>query len=266
MSVIHINNITNEDGTSGPTISGISTVNSSGFMRVPVGDTFKRNEITNNILDGYVTSELVLYYDPANLNTYPNTGSTIFDLSGENSNGTVSLNAFNTNNGYFNFYGQDKITVEKTTADFGMNSNGGATISIWINPGNQSTWRGLIGFFPPLVYDGTPEFGIDINPAYRIRIWKNSGDYEVYDISENNWIMLTLVSNQSGLYLYANKDLVNTQSNTGVVVNNSNNLLIADHWDPNFIGKIGIISMYKRGLSANDVLKNYNATKYRYEN
>ena len=39
MSVLHINNITNKEGTGGPTIAGITTVDSTGFMRVPVGPT-----------------------------------------------------------------------------------------------------------------------------------------------------------------------------------------------------------------------------------
>ena len=265
MSVLHTNNITNYSGTGGPTIEGISTVDSTGFMKVPVGDTFRRNGITNDIPDSIVRNELVLYYDPASLSTYPGSGTTVYDLSGQNSNGTVSLNGFNTNNGYFNFYGQDKITVQKTTADFGVNGNGGATISIWIRPDVQSTCRGLIGFFPPISYNGTPEFGIDIDPTDRVRIWKNSGNYQVYDITENEWRMLTLVSTQSGLFLYNNGILVyGSGSNTGLISNNSNNFIIADYWDPNFIGKIGVTSLYARGLEASEIVKNFNATKGRY--
>jgi hypothetical protein len=39
MSDIKINNITNRDGNSGPTIAGVSTVASSSFMVMPSGDT-----------------------------------------------------------------------------------------------------------------------------------------------------------------------------------------------------------------------------------
>jgi hypothetical protein len=39
MSVFRTNNITNRDGTAGPVISGITTVSSTGYMRLPVGPT-----------------------------------------------------------------------------------------------------------------------------------------------------------------------------------------------------------------------------------
>ena len=39
MSVIKVNNITNETGTAGPVFSGITTVSSTGFMTLPAGPT-----------------------------------------------------------------------------------------------------------------------------------------------------------------------------------------------------------------------------------
>ena len=39
MSDIKINNITNKDGNSGPTIAGVSTVSTSAFMVMPNGNT-----------------------------------------------------------------------------------------------------------------------------------------------------------------------------------------------------------------------------------
>lgn len=86
MSVIRINNITNKDGTSGPTISGITTVNSSGFMRVPVGDTRTRIVIPN---ENIVTDGLVLYLDAGKAESFGGDGTTWRDLSGENNNGTL---------------------------------------------------------------------------------------------------------------------------------------------------------------------------------
>ena len=39
MSEIKVNNITNYDGSSGPVISGITTVSSTGYMTLPKGPT-----------------------------------------------------------------------------------------------------------------------------------------------------------------------------------------------------------------------------------
>ena len=55
MSVLHINNITNKEGTGGPTIAGITTVDSTGFMRVPVGPTEYRGGRGRGIFGGGYT-------------------------------------------------------------------------------------------------------------------------------------------------------------------------------------------------------------------
>ena len=52
MSVLHINNITNKEGTGGPTIAGITTVDSTGFMRVPVGPTEYRGGRGRGVFGG----------------------------------------------------------------------------------------------------------------------------------------------------------------------------------------------------------------------
>lgn len=52
MSVLHTNNITNRDGTSGPTIAGITTVSSTGFMRLPVGPTEYRGGRGRGVFGG----------------------------------------------------------------------------------------------------------------------------------------------------------------------------------------------------------------------
>ena len=95
MSVIHTNNITNKDGTSGPTISGITTVSSTGFMQVPVGDTFNGKVIEDVVEDG-----LVLYLDAGNNFSYPGSGTTWRDLSGNVNGGTlVNGVGYNSDNG-----------------------------------------------------------------------------------------------------------------------------------------------------------------------
>jgi hypothetical protein len=87
MSVIHTNNITNKDGTSGPTISGITTVSSTGFMRVPVGDT--RTRLVKDY-ENIVTDGLVFYIDAAKKESFGGDGTVVKDLSGNNNHGTIS--------------------------------------------------------------------------------------------------------------------------------------------------------------------------------
>ena len=48
MSVLHINNITNKEGTSGPVIAGIATVSSTSHLVVPTGHTGTRYATLKN--------------------------------------------------------------------------------------------------------------------------------------------------------------------------------------------------------------------------
>ena len=43
MSDLKINNITNRSGDGGPVVAGVSTVSTSAFMVMPIGDTAVRD-------------------------------------------------------------------------------------------------------------------------------------------------------------------------------------------------------------------------------
>ena len=99
MSVLHINNITNKEGTGGPTIAGITTVDSTGFMKVPVGSTGRRT-VSDFVPNSIIDDGLVLYLDAANTKSYPGSGTTWTDLSGNGNNGTLENGVgYNSGNG-----------------------------------------------------------------------------------------------------------------------------------------------------------------------
>jgi hypothetical protein len=68
--------------------------------------------MSNNYGPRIVTDGLVLCLDAADRNSYPGSGSTWYDLSGNNYNGTISGATFTTfnNNGVFYFYQNDSIS------------------------------------------------------------------------------------------------------------------------------------------------------------
>ena len=65
MSEIRVNNITNREGSAGPSVAGIPVVDSSSHFVVPVGNTFRRSVIENVVGEG-----LVLYLDAGNAISY----------------------------------------------------------------------------------------------------------------------------------------------------------------------------------------------------
>ena len=76
MSEFRIDQITNQSGSRGPDIAGITTFSGTSGMVMPSGDTSRRD-----ILDNIVTSGLTCYIDATNRDCYSGSGSTLTDLS-----------------------------------------------------------------------------------------------------------------------------------------------------------------------------------------
>ena len=108
MSDFKINSIATKQGQHGPVIAGVSTVNSTGCMKIPSGKTVNRL-----ISEEVVTDGLVGYYDAGNTNSYSGSGTTWNDLSDNTNHATISGSTFNSNfGGYFaNDGSNDLITV-----------------------------------------------------------------------------------------------------------------------------------------------------------
>ena len=84
MSDFNINHITNKHGNYGPVIAGVATVNSTGAMRIPSGNTGMRVEYNTVNEDDIVRDGLILHIDIANPDCY-NYGKgshQVYDLSG----------------------------------------------------------------------------------------------------------------------------------------------------------------------------------------
>ena len=58
MSVVKVNNITNETGTAGPVFAGITTISSTGFMTLPVGSTEYRGGRGRGIFAGGIDASV----------------------------------------------------------------------------------------------------------------------------------------------------------------------------------------------------------------
>jgi len=84
MSKIKVNRITNKNGEEGPIIAGITTVNSTGAMRIPSGNTGMRVEYSSVKENQIVKDGLILHIDLANPDcyNYDRGDNKIHDLSG----------------------------------------------------------------------------------------------------------------------------------------------------------------------------------------
>ncbi len=269
MSVIRTNNITNKDGTSGPTISGISTVSSSGFMRVPVGDT--RTRLVRDY-ENIVTNGLVLHLDAGRAASYGGDGTTWRDLSGQNNNGTlVNGVGFTVDDGGslifdgVNDYVQTNKLKVSDTKNFTVgvfvkpketqislanmidydHSNGGFTIQQSGASTNYFSFAYQYSSVGPLYYESTP-------------ILLTAGQWNHLIFTKNNE---TIVG-----YLNGQKQFETTGYSN--VVNLINNYIVIGNWifggGRQFNGNIAQVSIYNRALSASEVQQNFNALRSRF--
>lgn len=220
-----------------------------------------------NTFTPIVTDGLVLYLDAANTKSYPGTGTSWLDLSKNNLTGTLfNTPTFSTDNGgCFVFNGTTQYIEVLNNALLNSNTQ---TISIWYNasvlPGRQAT---IIGKHTS---SGSWD-GYNIWAGNQVQIKIGSADGGSLGLNNgviNTWYKLTLTYTvNSSMSFYVNGVLVGTTS-LGNLAITSQSLRIgksSDSFWTAFTGKIALVSIYNRVLTASEVLQNYNATKYRFQ-
>ena len=276
MSVLHINNITNKEGTGGPTIAGITTVDSTGFMRVPVGSTGRRT-VSDFVPNSIIDDGLVLYLDAGNIQSYPGSGTTWTDLSGNNNNGTLvnGVGFSAEDGGSLEFDGvNDYVDVIETTNTF----SGSFSVSLWYYA--KIDTGGYRIFFETNGYRVSSGAGLAMYQYDNFwSIWgrptTNGSNTNMINTSAgslglNVWKNITLTRdiNTGSLVLYLNG--VSSGSYSGNT---------ADYYELNTTRKYNIgggrteyfsnsnisqVSIYNRALTAQEVQQNFNATRSRY--
>jgi hypothetical protein len=229
-----------------------------------------------------VTNGLVLNLDAANPRSYPQpyNGTTWFDISGNNSNGTfINGPTFNSGNGgSIVFDGVNDSTNFGNILNLGTNS---CTINQWIKM--TSTPVSFVctlskAFFGAQDY----RYAILINPSRQITpfISGNTGDISpstVFALTLNVWYMVTCIFDRtSSIKVYING--LQTLTGTAIISQLSNlnfqsinpfrvgSYTFSDNTSPNlfFPGSIASTQMYFRVLSDLEVLQNFNATRARF--
>ena len=215
-----------------------------------------------------VTSGLVLCLNAADKNSYPGTGTTWTDLSGNSNNGTLTNGpTFNTGSGgSIVFDGVDDYVTCGNNSSLQINQG---TISAWVrttSPG--SSFRGIItkqqnyGLFTNngvlVTYDWgngqTRSTGINIADG----TWKNvamSFTTNTGTPSNNTIIYL----NGSAILTTTTKfvdNTVNVELGRGGTIPTGNTQFLN--------GNISTGLVYNRALSSTEILQNYNATKTRF--
>jgi Concanavalin A-like lectin/glucanases superfamily len=222
----------------------------------------------------FIINNLRLYFNPSNNLSYPGSGTTINDITGNSLNGTLSNITYTDT--YFSFNG---TSSQVTVADNAVLEPGSGdwTMEAWFNVSNTTGSKVILGKFD------AGGGGEDV--SYSIRIgnanlfaqvgngtpsgFVNSGNYV---ITANVWYQVVYVWNNvatNSFTTYINGVQVLTTSHSLVSLLNSTNPLYLGSYNNGefsqwFNGKMGIVRIYNSALSASDVSKNFEANRNIY--
>ncbi len=220
---------------------------------------------------GSVTENLVAYYNPDLSASYPGTGTTLYDISGNALNGTMSNITYT--DPYLTYNGTsattsiaDNALLEPGTGDF--------TLEAWVY---YSTITGSTRTFVSKTNNGGGSadwsYGLRTQTSGATYIEVGNGSNSVtsptYIVSTGQWYQIvgvwTNVASNS-IALYVNGASQGSNSHSFASVKNSTNPLYLGSYNGGefsqwFNGRMGIVRYYSAALTAAQVLQNYNANK-----
>ena len=216
-----------------------------------------------------VTDGLVLCLDAADRNSYPGSGTSWGDLSG-NSNGCTLTNGptFSSDkNGLIDLDGTNDYFVG--TNNSSLQFTGDFTIAAFVKPdnaGNESQ-----GIFEKMRYSLYNGYGIS-RQSNQFKFWtasNNSGAYaatSTYTFSGNDWYYVLGKRISGTNYLYVNAEYKNSASPP---FSDSGQEYVIGRYYSNlngyyFDGSIAYVQAYNRALSDNEITQNYKAIKGRF--
>ena len=220
---------------------------------------------------------LVLALDAADRNSYPGSGTTWYDLSGNGNNGTLTnmdgANLDSANGGSLSFDGTNEYIQLSTTTLLRASS----TISAWINiddftTGKPSgtgrvfimnsgvTFTNMIAF-----YNGGYSFETNTNSNPHEIAGRTTGNVSSSAISPGSWFHFALVFDANTFYGYVN----GIQTGTAAI---SDNLIFnrigydtnRDNYPAYLKGKISNFKVYNKALTASEIQQNFNVTRSRF--
>ena len=217
-----------------------------------------------------VTSGLVLALDAGNKNSYPGSGNTWFDLSGNGNNVTATNSPVwnsggywaNTSTSYFTGAGTSSIPI----------GNSQYTMIVWIRQRVADGWSPNYAGFISIGGYGTNNQSNAIRTdvaglGYLYNYWWNNDLYlnnNNAGISLGNWYMIAASFDGTTRRIWVNA--ISRASDTPINHNVlTTTIQISKTYNTEYQnGDMAIAQIYNRGLSTNEMMQNFNATRRRF--
>jgi len=234
-----------------------------------------------------VTDKLVFCVDVANTKSYPGSGTSLYDLSGNNYDGTMT-DVTITSDGHMSFNGQNpgsavafpESNISKDPSLYLGDSSGKLTFECWINKQGTNHSTGLDARV--MSTDASDYTALTIvQSSDRIRIYVDGSTNltapSSYAISNDTWYHIVATYDSSittdAVKIYRNGELIASKDytfsgtygdGTSKVFAISSNAESAVAYNNGLNGYIDICRIYGKPLSADEVKQNFNATRGRF--
>ena len=222
-----------------------------------------------------VTDGLVLALDAGNPKSYPGTGTTWSDLSGNGNNAVLTNGPIynSSNGGSIAFDGADDYTriTNNATINFSTNS---FSLNCWVKTDQTGSTRMIISKGNSDAINGGKAYNLYLGnggTTWLFGVWRGGDNNSVGStqfVQIGTWVNLVGVydSVQGTQRLYANTNLIGSATRTAGDISVANDLFVGAGangggvWD----GNISQVSIYNRALTASEIQQNFNALRGRY--
>lgn len=228
-----------------------------------------------------VTNGLVLALDAADRNSYPGSGDSWRDISGNGNNCTLSNGpTFSiTNSGVINFDGTNDMCVGPSTISGASSSQ--LTLEIWTKPNSTSQMKTLMSKWGSSTL-GNFSWLLFLNWFSQDYIYFLIGNaagnnYSVHSIthqlSTSAYSHFSVTYNAGSVSMYRNGEFISTSSSANTSLKSvSTSLGIGHDYDFGSVdtpgryysGSIPLSRIYNRALSATEIQQNFNALRGRF--
>ena len=219
---------------------------------------------------GQIPSGMSLFLDAGDPTSYPGSGSTWYDLSGNNNNGTLNGATYSSNSGGTMVFNGTNSSINFSNPVEIPIGNDPYTISVWFNSNEMPSIRGFVGW---------GAFG-NVNQVNAWRLqnfgggisgfvhywWGNDLSFQT-PMSAGTWYNAIAAYSNGSRKIYLNNVQVAEDFPTGHAVPYSTNLRIgvtADFFNEWFDGNIAQVIIYKRQATTEEINAIWNSGKSRF--
>jgi hypothetical protein len=227
-------------------------------------------------------SSLVLSLDAANIKSYPGSGTTWTDISGNGNNATLTdAPTFSTNNkGYFNFNGSTNLVSLGASNIFNFGT-GNFTIEAWFwldstaSPNRGDNLKTVTIFDCGASVSNATAFSIggsSSSVGTNVEYYQTTPSYAAnlsYNISANKWHHIIWQRNSTSINGFVDGvSLTPAVISAGTTLGGNNTAYIGQSkitsYKNQFKGYISVIRLYNRAITTAEIQQNFNAHRGRY--